>query len=330
MHRLIVLLGCSLLVVGTLGSLALQAQVNLEFVGFWYVEGPPRSVAVHDLSGEVLVNINQNYRVLRYSADGELLVAFGREGEIPVGIAVDLEGNSVVAVNINNNYRAVRYDPFGEVLAEWEGTGEPQGIAVDEGGNSVVAVNINNNYRVVRYDPFGEVLAEWEGTGEPQGIAVDEGGNSVVAVNINNNYRVVTHGPSGEVHTAWNGEGAPVAIAVDLDGNVLVVASITSVLHIFKHASDGALLGQWPLAGGVIETNGLAVGPTGEIFVTADQAHRLLIYSTDGELLGEIGAEGSEPGQFAHPQGIAVSSIGLLYIADSGNHRIQVLHWSGP
>jgi len=287
MHRLIVLLGCSLLVVGTLGSLALQAQVNLEFVGFWYVEGPPRSVAVHDLSGEVLVNINQNYRVLRYSADGELLVAFGREGEVPVGIAVDLEGNSVVAVNINQNYR------------------------------------------VVRYGPFGNVLAEWEGGGKPVGIAVDTAGNSVVAVNINQNYRVVTHGPDGAVHATWDGEGAPVAIAVDLDRNVLVAASIASVLHIFKHAGDGSLLGQWPLVGGVIETNGLAVGPAGETFVTADQAHRLLIYGTDGELLGEVGAEGSDPGQFAHPKGIAVSSIGLLYIADSGNHRIQVLHWSG-
>jgi DNA-binding beta-propeller fold protein YncE len=288
MHRLSVLLGCSLLVVGALASLALQAQVNLEFVGFWYVEGPPRSVAVHHLSGEVLVNINQNYRVLRYSANGELLVAFGREGEIPVGIAVDLEGNSVVAVNINQNYR------------------------------------------VVRYDPSGNVLAEWEGTGEPKGIAVDKAGNSVVAVNINQNYRVVTHGPDGGVHATWNGEGAPAAIAVDPDGNVLVAASIASVLHVFKHASDGALLGQWPLAGGVIETNGLAVGPTGEIFVTADQGHRLLIYSADGELLGDVGAEGSDPGQFAHPQGIAVSGIGLLYIADSGNNRIQVLHWSGP
>jgi len=35
------------------------------------------------------------------------------------------------------------------------------------------------------------------------------------------------------------------------------------------------------------------------------------------------GTEGSEPGQFRDPRGIAVAPDGTVYVADSGNHRIQ-------
>jgi uncharacterized protein (TIGR03663 family) len=41
------------------------------------------------------------------------------------------------------------------------------------------------------------------------------------------------------------------------------------------------------------------------------------------------GAEGSGPGQFSWPRGIAVSPDGLVYVADSRNHRIQVFNAEG-
>ncbi|MFC2100018.1 NHL repeat-containing protein [Candidatus Bipolaricaulota bacterium] len=276
---------CALLIGGLLGSVPIYAEMDLEFVGEWYVEGSPAWVAVHDPSGEVFVNINHNWRVVKYSANGDVLLEFGREGEIPVGIAVDQEGNSVVAVNINHNWRVVKYSPDGEVLGEWEGEGEPRGIALDPEGNSVVAVNINHNYRVVKYSPDGEVLAEWEGEGEPTAIAVDAEGNSVVAVNINHNWRLV------------------------------------------KYSADGELITSWHVVAGVIETSGITVGPGGEVFVTINSNHRVVAYSAEGGPLGEFGSQGSAPGQFLYPQGIAMTSAGLIYIADSGNNRIQAILW---
>ncbi|MCK4356811.1 hypothetical protein KAW44_07000 [Candidatus Bipolaricaulota bacterium] len=276
---------CALLIGGLLGSVPIYAQMDLEFVAEWYVEGSPAWVAVHDPSGEVFVNINNNYHIVKYSANGDVLLEFGREGEIPVGIAVDQEGNCVVAVNINNNYRVVKYSLDGEVFAEWEGDGEPRGIAIEPAGYSVVAVNINNNYRVVKYSPYGELLASWNGEGEPTAIAVDAEGNSVVAVNINNNWRVV------------------------------------------KYSVDGELITSWQVVAGVIETNGITVGPGGEVFVTITNSHRVVAYSAEGEFLGEFGDQGSAPGQFLYPQGIDMASDGLIYIADSGNNRIQVIQW---
>ena len=288
MKRKISCLACVVFIGSLLGAVPVYAQLDLEFVNEWYVEGPPAWVAVHEPTGEVFVNINQNHRVVRYSANGDLLLQFGREGENPVGIGVDAQGNSTIAVSINNNHRVVRYSPFGEVAAEWEGVGEPRGIAVDWDGNSVVAVNINQNHRVVKYSLYGEVLGGWAGEGTATAIALDPEGNSVVAVNINQNHRVVKYSPAGEV------------------------------------------LASWQVVAGVIETNGITVGPNGEVLVAVNNNHRVVMYSAGGELLGEFGGQGSAPGLFTNPQGIAITRAGLIVIADSGNNRIQMIQWVMP
>ncbi len=46
-------------------------------------------------------------------------------------------------------------------------------------------------------------------------------------------------------------------------------------------------------------------------------------------LVGFLGSSGDSPGKFRSPTGIAIGEGGELYIADSGNHRIQVLSPDG-
>lgn len=272
---------------GTPCAQAAAAEIDLTFVHQWYVEGEPGLLAVDATSGDVLVNINQNHRIFRYSAEGEFLSVFGREGEIPAALAVDVEGLALVAVNINNNWRIIRYDRFGNVVAEWEGEGEVGGIAAHPEGYSLVAVNINNNWHVVKYGPNGEsypdLADEWaRQLGSAVAIAADPNGGTVVAVNINNNW------------------------------------------HVFRYGAGHELLTSWQVVAGVIETNGIAVGPNGTVFVNINNSHCTVMYGAGGEPLGEFGAEGTEPGQFLYPSGIAVTATGLVYVADSGNHRIQV------
>lgn len=45
----------------------------------------------------------------------------------------------------------------------------------------------------------------------------------------------------------------------------------------------------------------------------------------DLEALQSIGTQGTEPGQFQSPRGIAVAPDGTIFVADTGNHRIQHL-----
>lgn len=65
------------------------------------------------------------------------------------------------------------------------------------------------------------------------------------------------------------------------------------------------------------------------VIVTAKSMHRLVVYDGDsGERLREVGNEGSAPGQFSRPNGIAVHGD-LVFVVERDNHRVQVLSLPG-
>ncbi|MEE9216121.1 MAG: flippase activity-associated protein Agl23 [Anaerolineales bacterium] len=75
---------------------------------------------------------------------------------------------------------------------------------------------------------------------------------------------------------------------------------------------------------------GIAVAPSGELYVADAMNHRVQRFSADGQLLGEWGTfaaapEGGEapPGSFNEPWDVAVGPDGSVYVADTWNHRIQ-------
>jgi len=75
---------------------------------------------------------------------------------------------------------------------------------------------------------------------------------------------------------------------------------------------------------------GLMVDPRGDLWVADTHYHRVLHYSPDGALRSEFGSEGTGPGQFQYPTGIAMDADGLLYVSEyGGNDRIQVLTIGG-
>jgi hypothetical protein len=68
----------------------------------------------------------------------------------------------------------------------------------------------------------------------------------------------------------------------------------------------------------------LVILPNEYIAVTECDAHRISIFSDAGKLVMRFGGEGSEPGNFKNPKGIAVLMSKDLVVVDSGNNRIQV------
>lgn len=46
-------------------------------------------------------------------------------------------------------------------------------------------------------------------------------------------------------------------------------------------------------------------------------------------MLSSFGSEGSADGQFKFPRGVAVDDQGYIFVADSGNNRIQIFHPDG-
>ncbi len=61
------------------------------------------------------------------------------------------------------------------------------------------------------------------------------------------------------------------------------------------------------------------------LIATAKSTHRLVLFDGDsGERLRDIGAEGTQRGQFDRPNGVAVHGD-LLFVVERDNHRVQVL-----
>ena len=70
---------------------------------------------------------------------------------------------------------------------------------------------------------------------------------------------------------------------------------------------------------------GVAADSSGNIIVSdSDHIHK---FGTDGTLIASVGTKGSGPLEFNEPRGITVDTITQkIYVADTSNHRIQVLN----
>ncbi|MBT3637165.1 MAG: hypothetical protein HN531_09510 [Opitutae bacterium] len=123
-------------------------------------------------------------------------------------------------------------------------------------------------------------------------------------------------------------DGNPRGIAID-DAGHIYVADASDKVNVFS--KDGTLLRTIPNIPGrptglSIRGNRLAVG---QEISSGDGDHVVRIYDTNGSLIREIGQEGTGPGQFNQPRGVAYDSSGNLWVTDYGNHRIQIFDQNG-
>lgn len=134
------------------------------------------------------------------------------------------------------------------------------------------------------------------------------------------------------------GLNAPAGIAIDPRGSVYVSdPGNARLVHFWGDATYlGELGGPAELGGAQLNDAGsVAVGPSGEIYVADSGHNRVLIYSPTGTLQGRWGAAegdgaaGRGPGQFDHPDAVAVDGAGDVYVADTDNNRIVKLSPGG-
>jgi len=80
---------------------------------------------------------------------------------------------------------------------------------------------------------------------------------------------------------------------------------------------------------GVDQPSDLAFGPGGIIYLVDGVNNRIVAMTRNGVEQFTFGKSGSNPGEFRYPMGIDISKDGRIFIADTGNHRIQVFDSKG-
>ncbi len=268
-------------------------------------------------------------------------LAWGRPGSgsgdfvKPCGIAADGLGNIYVADTYNNRIQV--FDNSGTFMKTWgqEGTGSgslarPWDVAVDS--ESIVYVADTYNHRVQRFDANGVYLGQWgqkgKGSGDfyfLSGIAVGPDG-TIYTVDAKLN-RVQVFDNQGGFLRSWGNKGkgsgsfvSPLGLTVDGSGNVYVADS--KMRRVQKFDSQGRFLAAF--TDRLTYPVDVAIEPSsGNLLVLDAATHLIWEMNPTGQSLRSYGGPGRSSGQFVEPYGICADGASSVFVADTGNSRVQ-------
>ena len=242
------------------------------------------------------------------------------------------------------NHRIQVFDTKGNYLTKWGTYGEENGqihkasaLTVVPSGN--IYLSDQFNYRIQEFTSNGTFVTAWGTKGEADGQflhphvpGVDSEGNIYVSDRDLANVQKFTR--DGKFIMKWAEQGTedgqlskPESVIIDSHDNIYVADFGNH--RIQKYTNDGKFIQKWGSKGvGDGEFNGpagLSIDRNDNIYVTDKNNNRIQVFTSNGTFLTKFGLEGSGPGQLILPEGVGVDKdTGLVYVADTGNFRIQV------
>ncbi len=270
----------------------------------------PSSVAV-DPSGDIFAADPGHERIVEFNSERKYLRQFGEEGSGSGqfkgigGIAANASGDLYVSDAGNN--RVEEFGPSGEYLRSFGSSvvtgGQllyPGAIAIDSEGNVWVLnpYGASEGGRIVEFSSTGTLISKFGSTGTSEGTL-------------------------------------GIAYGLAFSGGHLYVSEFQNS-RVQEFSTKGEYLGQFdPLGSGTGKSNepwGLASEPTsGNLYVSEVGSDRVQEFSPAGAFIATFGSAGSGSGQLQNPRGVAVGPTGKIFIADTGNNRIEEwAHGSPP
>jgi len=201
----------------------------------------------------------------------------------------DAERGMVVVFDHNGNF--VRYVGYYRDEPEYA---RPTGIAIDPEAGYLYLSDTPRNLVFV-LDLNGNVLKRVGRLRDGSGAATTFDEPTDIAVNHGHVFVLDGHGTSVQV--------------LDREGNPLGLGSF-----VFSRIPDPVMN----------RDNGLAADHEGNIYVSSFHSSTIRVFSPDGRPLSTVGQPGQTVGQFICPEGLWIDSANRLYVADSGNGRVQV------
>lgn len=213
----------------------------------------------------------------------------------------------------------------------------PAGLAVDSQGHVVIADFLNNRVRLV--DPTTEIASTFTSTGlsGPTAVALDGSGRVFVANYTAGNVR--RFDPSGLASLLFATNLVnPTAIAMDGSGNIYVTEQAG---RIRRFTPAGVLNQTLLITNGAPALSGLVVLGDGQLAVSDMGNHVIwkIPYNSSTNAVPTMFAGtfrsagfregGLGTGQFNSPQQLAVTTNGVIVVADRLNHRIRAVNDAG-
>jgi uncharacterized protein YjiK len=324
------------------------ADVGVDGSGnVWVVDSGAHHVVKFDSNGNYVSELGQTWQP--GSANDQF--------DNPRGIAFDGAGN--IYVSDAGNHRVQVFDSSGVYTATIgvsgvptstnNGFDQPEHIAVDSGDNLYVADY--NNHRVQVFDSSSVYTATIGVSGVPSsthgyfenplGVAVDA--NYIYVADARNHrvqiFHLATHGWQGKIGLDSAGSDNarfdyPSDVVVDLSGNIYVAdynntrVQQFNISRVYQH-TYGTTGEPYQTDGEHYNTPHVAIDGSDHIIILEEHGQRLIKLDAGGvpqwgEPVGEAGVAGSDNEHFNDPHGVAVDGDGRIYVADSGNHRVQI------
>jgi len=265
----------------------------------------------------------------------------------PAGIAVNGTGCVYIADTGNDQLQSFTLD--GQYSGTMGTVQAPTGIAVNSSG--YVYVLCGNSVQVYTSDGNNIFEGESYGSGDGQligaeGIAINSSGYVYIADTGND--RVQVFYPNCTFLAKWGATGnedgnfsGPTGIAVNSSGYVYVADTYNQRVEIFT--ATGQFVSAWGSsqggnAMGLQQPAGIAVNGTGYVYVADIGSNAVEAFTSTGQFLFAIDGqfhmtEGIAVNSgtfhtnstvvFNGPEGIAVDSSGHVFVADTGNNRVE-------
>ena len=213
---------------------------------------------------------------------------------------------------------------------------KPSGIAIDERSRIYVCDSSDQYIRI--FDGQGLFIKEFKNIqgadGGLAGVCIDSTGLLYVSDSTNGTLQVFQSDLGvwvRSIGTKGNEPGQlqlPSGLATDRLNRVYVVDYGTSRVSVFN--KSGALVRTFGSKGnqrGMFNVpRAIAIDKHDRIFVLDSLNHRIQVFGQGGDWLYTYGGLGSGPDEFVGPSGLSIDNENsLLFVADKGNKRIQVL-----
>ncbi len=213
----------------------------------------------------------------------------------PAGVATDADDN--IYVSDSEHGMLVVFDSAGNFLryiGEYHGEPDyarPQGIVIDAKRRHLFVVDTPRN-QVFELDLEGHILKRLGKNRRGEGIGEFDSPTDVTL----NHERIFVLDRSGTRIQVLSKDFAPVR-SFDLP---------------------------YPRDTQASRDNGVAADQEGNVYVSFSSGATVRVYTQEGALKAVFGQDGNRAGQFAGPQGLWITERDRLYVADSGNGRVQI------